>query len=415
MIKYVLFLFLLLAPPLSAESFQKIVEHADRAMARTVMVDNSGNPRSTGSGFVVSKGRSDNSYFYVTNNHVIHGKHNIAVVFQVGNQRFLYDGRVHHAAPQLDLAVIEITPTERFNHTPGFLALAGREIEKGENVAALGYPSVADEKLDGLSDPAFFETTLTQGAVSKVYVGPWYRGQGKLEIVQHTAAVNYGNSGGPLLSSCGNVVGVNTQISVPEGQKPKNDTYWSSSSNVLIKYLNTVDVDFHKINRPCDGTFAGLPGSNAKWGNWVYITLAIVATFAAIGLFVALMMYRKRKGPAAPASRPTSFEAARRSRALLAARTDAGDTFDLTSAALKAGVLIGRAPEAGMRVSDKSLSRHHAKMQINGRKLTLVDLGSTNGTYVDGCKLSANAPVQITTRSELRFGDVIVRLNRPGG
>jgi hypothetical protein len=63
-----------------------------------------------------------------------------------------------------------------------------------------------------------------------------------------------------------------------------------------------------------------------------------------------------------------------------------------------APVLIGRATEAGVRLSDTSVSRRHAEVRPKGDGWVLVDLGSTNGTRVNG------APV---TERRLQDGDTI--------
>jgi len=70
-----------------------------------------------------------------------------------------------------------------------------------------------------------------------------------------------------------------------------------------------------------------------------------------------------------------------------------GQLIPITSA----GVLIGRAADASVRVDDESLSREHARVSLlpNG-EIGLVDLGSTNGTYVNGVRVE---------RAVLRIGD----------
>src|SRR5262245_56282492 len=47
-------------------------------------------------------------------------------------------------------------------------------------------------------------------------------------------------------------------------------------------------------------------------------------------------------------------------------------------------VLVGKSPACDARLSDPHVSRRHAALEIVGRRLRLLDLGSTNGTLVDG-------------------------------
>jgi two-component system, NtrC family, response regulator HydG len=62
---------------------------------------------------------------------------------------------------------------------------------------------------------------------------------------------------------------------------------------------------------------------------------------------------------------------------------DAGRSFDV-DADLAARLLIGKSPACDFRLSDQEVSRRHASLELTGRRLRLKDLGSTNGTFVDG-------------------------------
>ncbi len=62
-------------------------------------------------------------------------------------------------------------------------------------------------------------------------------------------------------------------------------------------------------------------------------------------------------------------------------------------------VVIGRSESAGLRIAHGAVSRQHAKLVLDGDAVTLVDLGSHNGTYVNRCR--------ITGRHALQPGDVI--------
>ncbi len=144
---------------------------------------------SIGSGFLInSKG------FILTNYHVISGSSRLQVT--------LFDQSQYTAQPldidrSDDLALIKITPKK----TLSSLHLGDSDhLQVGQKVLAIG-------------DPFGLEGTLTTGVVSSI--GRAIKGEDNQRIegmIQTDAAINGGNSGGPLLDSSGNVIGINTAI-----------------------------------------------------------------------------------------------------------------------------------------------------------------------------------------------------------
>jgi hypothetical protein len=78
----------------------------------------------------------------------------------------------------------------------------------------------------------------------------------------------------------------------------------------------------------------------------------------------------------------------------------------------EAAIVIGRGDEATWVVLDKDLSRTHAEVRRGWDGVTVVDLGSKNGTRVDKVKV-AGAPVELRDGATLRLGRVVMRFHDP--
>ena len=71
------------------------------------------------------------------------------------------------------------------------------------------------------------------------------------------------------------------------------------------------------------------------------------------------------------------------------------------------GMVIGRsADQCELVVAHATVSRRHARLSLAGEALQVEDLGSTNGTAVNGAVLGAGAPVALHAGTKLRIGDV---------
>jgi S1-C subfamily serine protease len=145
--------------------------------------------QSLGSGFLINE-----DGFILTNFHVVSGSSRIQVTLSDQTQ---YYGQALDTDRSDDLALIKINVRKK----APFLRLGDSDhLQVGQKVLAIG-------------NPFGLEGTLTVGVVSSIGRKIDSESQQRLEgMIQTDAAINGGNSGGPLLDSSGNVIGINTAI-----------------------------------------------------------------------------------------------------------------------------------------------------------------------------------------------------------
>lgn len=68
--------------------------------------------------------------------------------------------------------------------------------------------------------------------------------------------------------------------------------------------------------------------------------------------------------------------------------------------------VIGRSRSCALPVEDTTLSRQHAKLLVDERGVLVVDLGSTNGTFVGGEQLQPQVEARLAPGAAVRFGTV---------
>ena len=155
--------------------------------------------RASGSGVIIS----DDGYI-VTNNHVVQGADKVTVTM---SNRKTYIAKVIAADPSYDLAVVKIDAT----NLPFMLYGNSSDTKIGQWVLAIGYP-------------LYLDATVTAGIISaksrSLGLNHDKTGGRQLAVesfLQTDAAVNPGNSGGALINTSGQLIGINAAIASPTG------------------------------------------------------------------------------------------------------------------------------------------------------------------------------------------------------
>jgi putative serine protease PepD len=201
------------------QSAKAIVEITVTSAGEATPFGGRGNATSQGSGFVY-----DDEGHVLTNQHVVDGAETVSVRFSDGST---HDAEVVGSDPSTDVAVLKVdAPTSALEP----LALGDSDaVEVGDGVVAIGSPF-------GL------EQTVTTGIVSALHRQITAPNDFAIDdAIQTDAAINHGNSGGPLLDLQGRVIGINSQI---ESESGGNDGVgFAVPSNTVEKIAQALIAD----------------------------------------------------------------------------------------------------------------------------------------------------------------------------
>ena len=215
---------------------------AARSVVRVVLISRSGGGVQLighGSGFAIAPD------LVITNAHVIaplaeNTDMRVGIVPAQGQSG--YFAKVVVYSPRNDLALLRLT--EKGNLTPA--TLFSGAITDGEDVYAVGYPGNVDQA-QGLDPSDLMSPTApvkTRGAVS---AGRSSKG---FETILHTAPIGSGNSGGPLLDSCGRVIGANS-FGTASDSAADSEFYFAVSMREISRFLIGAGVTPRSTGEPC--------------------------------------------------------------------------------------------------------------------------------------------------------------------
>ena len=371
--------------------------------------DRYNNPESNwiGSGFCVGNAENGNSIF-VTNWHVVTGdgeydadhvrlwilKENCGIRdsdYQPDPSKSIECTTLSTTYGHPDYAIIETNmPVTDYKALP---LLSSKEIAVGETVYALGYPaSVTDH---GVTSSGINDITVTNGIVSQhmqdVYADETW-------VLMHTALISGGNSGGPLITAQGAVVGVNTYLF-------DDDRYCAVYIDYIMDALDKGSIPYQVYGETDvseeTGTQETVPGGggheNGSDGKQLIAAGLFVIVLLAVVFIVTKFKSNKPEPKADPVPGPT--EPVVSAYKLKMPDGQIVPVYDKP-------MLIGRDPSCDIRIPGEytNIGRKHCSLQVLQGQLILTDMGSLNGTFIHGKRVPTNARVALKNGSSFAIG-----------
>lgn len=441
-------LLILLALPCAAFAEETPVTRARKGVVRIIGMDYEGKLYHSGSGFSVGEEGEKVSVF-VTNNHVVSGWYKIYVVVDyVGEGGTWIEATVLKTWKKPDLAIISIqSPVDVWEP---LTLMSASEVATTQEVYALGFPGVADVLSDRAKStvPSTFEdVTVTKGIVSKDKIS--YEGT---NAIQTDAQINGGNSGGPLMTAEGYVVGINTvgvsndagatygvngalfvdyamkaldelglkyitanpeepEPSEPESESESSEPEPSSQDTIASSSIESNSIVSDSQPRP-------EPEDDDDATELLIIVGAVVLTAVIVVLLVVLLR-RPRPGAQANAggagnishtiAGTGSGNVSRTVAVSVPVLTGVSGEFAGKSFPLQDSLIIGRDPaRCNIIFPEKTpgVSALHCELRREGAGLSITDLGSSYGTFLNnGARLSPNAPYPIKSGDTFYLGE----------
>ena len=416
---------LLLVAPAAAIEPTTVARSVEPGMVR-IIVEGPGGSASA-SGFVVSAQGHVATTYHVIQPHIDAGWA-MFIVESGAAPDARRTATVVQSYPGEDLAVLKV---EGLDRRPLVLSESGADtLTKGTTLFAIGYPG-AGERLGADSG-----TSFTAGVANRIFIGAWTQDAPQIRIVQHSAATNPGNSGGPIVNACGQVVGVNTEremamLITPSGLPVVYDViqgvFFASHVSVLSDKLRAMGVPYNGTGKVCR-VVLGIASANFHW-----------YAFAAVVMVLTIVLLMMRVWP----RRVTHLIVVGRSAAQNGARTvlhkfhlpqwrhkqgktvwrlrceDAeGGPIEivLTQDDLRRapnGLVIGSDPACDRCLAADGVAGQHVQLTLLGERLGVADLHSGTGTAVDERPVDPDdGPVSVAPGARLRIGNITLHVER---
>ena len=376
-----------------------------------------------GSGFAIGEEGQPVSYI-VTNAHVVVDRYaeylstnsttaktevtsrradEVRVYFSYGSNDFMR-AQIYYINEKKDICILKLPePTDK---RKPLVICRSEDIDMDDEYAALGFPFDSDLFMDntGLAYN-IDDITMTRGAISRKSTD-----QNGVQVYLIDVDIRSGNSGGPLVNSKGEVVGINTYSVYDSKYAVVIDELLAAVNRDVVPYTLSTEVSDtaeteSEISLPSETAettqTVAEPAENKSSGGMNIVVTIIAAAFGVlcIALIVVLVM-KNKKGNAAPSPAPAAGSAVPEVGVSHTASITgikgvmAGRSFPISGSAV-----IGRNPEKCticFPVNTQGISGLHCEIRQNGSVYEIIDRGSSCGTFLgSGQKLAENVPTAL--------------------
>lgn len=377
-----------------------------------------------GSGFAIGEEGKPISYI-VTNAHVVVDRYaeylstnsttaktevnsrradEVRVYFSYGSNDFMR-AQIYYVNEKKDICILKLPePTEK---RKPLVLCRSEDIDMDDEFAALGFPFDSDLFMDntGLAYN-IDDITMTRGAISRKSTD-----RDGVQVYLIDVDIRSGNSGGPLVNSKGEVVGINTYSVYDSKYAIVIDELLAAVNRDVVPYMlsaelsdtaeteaemnltsETDETSQQAVTEPAENTTSG--GMN------VAVTIAAAAFGVLCIVLIVVLVMRNKKGNAAPSPAPAASSAVPDTGVSHTASITgikgvmAGRSFHVSGSAV-----IGRNPEKCsicFPVNTQGISGLHCEIRRNGSGYEIIDRGSSCGTFLgSGQRLAENVPTAL--------------------
>ncbi len=364
--------------PVSAASASGI----DRARNGVVFITSE---LGSGSGFAIGSDLDGPVQYIVTAGHMVIDDESgyrcseVTVWFSAMANEFMI-AEVYAVDTSRDLCVLRLPePTTKRNALPINSTVLG----SGEHVYAMGYPDYGNAGKDYVT-MSTSDMVMTDGIISQQM--RMVKNNLGFEAYMHSAPTSFGNSGGPLVNSNGEVVGVNFKMTNVE------DSVVTGSLAVISDELQRV-LDSYRVDYATAGSQRSASSSNTLL--IVIIAIAAAVVVAAVIIIIVIMMKKKKSSGNSGNYNPSTPSSSKGGAVIIGMKgIMANQSFNVNGS-----IVLGRNSQKcdiSFPVDSKGISGVHCQIRQTNGGYEIMDCGSSNGTFLgSGQKLTPNVPVFI--------------------